>query len=87
MIRFAGQALLTARFLVQWTASEIKEQSPISTAFWWLSLAGSLALLGYAIHRRGPVFILGHCFTMVVYSRNLVFIQRRGADRTAPARS
>ena len=76
---FAGQALFTSRFLVQWIASERRKRSVIPPAFWWLSLGGSLVLLAYAVHRRDPVFILGQAFGFVVYSRNLVLVRRAAA--------
>ena len=42
-IGFLGQALFTARFLVQWLASERKRRSVVPVAFWWLSLLGGAA--------------------------------------------
>ena len=44
-VGFLGQALFTARFLVQWLASERKRDSIVPVAFWWLSLLGGAALL------------------------------------------
>ena len=82
---FLGQALFSSRFLMQWVASERKGQSVIPLSFWWLSLAGGVALLAYAVHRRDPVFILGQMPGIVVYTRNLVLIRKRG--RAASARS
>jgi lipid-A-disaccharide synthase-like uncharacterized protein len=80
-IGFLGQALFTSRFLVQWIASERRGESIIPLAFWWLSLAGGLTLLSYAIWRQDPVFIVGQATGLVVYTRNLVLIgrKRRGA--------
>ena len=72
----AGQAIFFSRFLVQWIASERAGRSYIPHIFWWLSLAGSMLLLGYAIHRKDAVFVLGQGFGWVVYARNLVLIQR-----------
>ena len=46
-IGFTGQLLFMGRFLVQWIVSERKKRSVIPVAFWYLSLAGSLA---------GPLF-------------------------------
>ena len=43
-IGFLGQAFFTARFLVQWIASERKRRSVVPVAFWWLSLLGGTAL-------------------------------------------
>ena len=44
-VGFLGQAFFTARFLVQWLASEKKRDSVVPVAFWWLSLLGGIALL------------------------------------------
>ena len=80
---FLGQAFFSARFLVQWIASERLRRSVVPRAFWWLSIAGGAALLAYAIYRRDPVFILGQAAGLSVYGRNLVLIRREdggGAD-------
>ena len=74
---FVGQGIFTARFLVQWIASEKKRDSVVPVAFWWLSLAGGISLLAYAIHRRDPVFMVGQGMGLVVYVRNLVLVARR----------
>ncbi len=73
---FFGQLLFSARFLVQWIASEIKKKSIIPLSFWYLSLGGAAVLLSYAIYRKDPVFILGQSFGMIVYLRNLILIAR-----------
>ncbi len=78
-----GQAMFSARFLIQWIASERRKQSVMPTAFWWFSLAGGLCLLVYATFRADPVFILGQSAGMIVYFRNLVLLRRRRlAERT-----
>ena len=76
IIGFLGQAMFSARFLVQWLVSEYKKISVIPVAFWWLSLAGSLLLLSYAISRKDPVFIIGQSFGSIVYIRNLMLLKR-----------
>ncbi len=58
-IGFLGQAIFTARFLVQWVVSEKKRDSVVPVAFWWLSLFGGMTLLSYAVSRRDPVIIVG----------------------------
>jgi lipid-A-disaccharide synthase-like uncharacterized protein len=83
-IGFAGQVLFSARFLVQWIASEVKRRSVIPLAFWFLSLGGSLVLLSYAIYRRDPVFIVGQSAGLIVYTRNLALIKRERAAQAAP---
>jgi lipid-A-disaccharide synthase-like uncharacterized protein len=74
-----GQALFTARFLVQWIASEKRKQSVVPIHFWYFSLGGGVTLLAYAIYRRDPVFILGQASGIFVYVRNLWFIHRNPA--------
>lgn len=83
-IGFLAQAMFTARFVVQWIVSERKKKSVIPVAFWYLSLAGSLGLLAYAIHRRDPVFILGQSMGSFVYVRNLMLLHREPKDRQQP---
>mgnify|MGYP000868703290 CR=1 FL=1 len=58
-IGLLGQALFSARFIVQWLQSERVKKSVIPSAFWYFSMAGGATLLAYAIHRRDPVFIIG----------------------------
>jgi lipid-A-disaccharide synthase-like uncharacterized protein len=77
IIGFAGQALFAARFLLQWIVSERRKESVIPLGFWYLSLAGSLILLSYAIHRHDPVFILGQSMGSFIYVRNLTLIARK----------
>lgn len=80
-IGFAGQALFSARFLVQWIASERRRKSVMPVMFWYFSLGGGLTLFVYAMYREDPVFMLGQGFGLVVYIRNLWLIRReRGAD-------
>jgi lipid-A-disaccharide synthase-like uncharacterized protein len=83
-IGFLGQAAFTARFLVQWLASEKKRDSVLPVAFWWLSLLGGSILLAYAVHRQDPVIIVGQAMGLVVYIRNLMLVgraKRRAAKR------
>ena len=71
-----AQLLFSARFLVQWLASERAGKSIMPLLFWYLSIAGSGLLLAYAIHRKDPVFILGQSMGIFIYSRNLYLIRR-----------
>jgi lipid-A-disaccharide synthase-like uncharacterized protein len=71
-----GQGLFSARFIVQWVASERRKQSVVPREFWYLSLAGALITLSYAIHRLDPVFILGYTPGLFIYVRNLYFIHK-----------
>ncbi len=73
-VGFAAQAMFSARFLVQWIASERVRRSIVPEAFWYFSAAGGGMLLAYAIYRQDPVFILGQAFGLMVYARNIYFI-------------
>ena len=75
-VGFLGQALFTARFVVQWLVSERKRDSVVPVAFWWLSLLGGMALLCYAISRRDPVIIVGQAMGLCVYLRNLMLVHK-----------
>ena len=83
VLGFAGQAVFTARFLVQWLASERCRSSVVPVAFWWLSLLGGSALLIYACSRQDPVIILGQGLGVLVYVRNLMLVRknRRRAEK------
>ena len=76
-IGFAGQAVFGLRFIVQWIATEREKQSVVPVAFWYLSLAGTVILLAYAVYRVDIVFILGFSLNMIIYLRNLYFIHRK----------
>lgn len=81
VVGLGGQLMFTARFLVQWIASERVGRSVVPLAFWYLSIGGGVILLAYAIWRRDPVFILGQSMGLFIYLRNLVLIhaERRRA--------
>ncbi len=83
VVGFTGQALFSARFLVQWIYSERHRRSVIPVYFWYFSLAGGATLLAYAIHRLDPVFIAGQAGGLLIYSRNLYFIWRERRERAA----
>lgn len=86
-VGFLGQLLFTSRFLVQWLQSERQKRSVIPVAFWFLSIAGGMTLLAYALYRGDPVFILGQATGIFIYSRNLYFIwrERSGVHPAVPA--
>ena len=87
VVGFAGQALFSMRFLIQWWASERQKRSVIPVAFWFFSMAGGVILLSYAIYRQDPVFIVGQAGGLFIYSRNLYFIylnRKRQDEAAAP---
>ncbi len=80
-IGFLGQAIFTARFLVQWLASERQGKSIVPSSFWWLSLIGGCTLLVYASYKQDPVIIVGQSLGVFVYLRNLVLVSRGATDK------
>jgi lipid-A-disaccharide synthase-like uncharacterized protein len=76
VLGFAAQALFSARFLVQWIASERAKRSVVPTAFWVFSIGGGVLLFVYSLYRKDPVFIAGQGLGLFIYARNLYFVMR-----------
>ncbi|MCO6384087.1 MAG: lipid-A-disaccharide synthase N-terminal domain-containing protein [Vannielia sp.] len=74
IIGLGGQLMFTARFLVQWIASERARASVVPLAFWYFSIGGGVILLAYALYRKDPVFVLGQAMGLGIYLRNLYLI-------------
>ena len=82
VVGWLGNAVFFSRFFVQWYATEKLKQVVVPTAFWWLSLAGSLLLLSYALFKqRDSVFIFAYAFTWIPYIRNLVIHYRNAQTK------
>ena len=80
VVGWIGNAVFFSRFVVQWYATEKLKRVVVPTAFWWLSLAGSLLLLSYALFgKRDSVFIFAYAFTWIPYIRNLIIHHRHEA--------
>ena len=73
-----AQLIFTARFLVQWIASERAGRSTVPVAFWILSIVGGMMTLVYGIERREAVIIMGQVLAVFIYIRNLMLIFGRG---------
>ncbi|MGR8931856.1 MAG: lipid-A-disaccharide synthase N-terminal domain-containing protein [Gammaproteobacteria bacterium] len=85
IVGFAGQALFSGRFLVQWIASERQKKSVIPVMFWYFSILGGSTLLIYAIHKEDPVFILGQGGGLLIYARNLYFVVKHAREERLAA--
>ena len=72
-VGIGGQLLFSARWIIQWLASERVRRSIVPEMFWYLSLGGGLLVLAYGIWRREPVIILGQ-FGVLIYARNIYFL-------------
>ena len=76
-IGWLGNAVFFSRFIVQWFATEKRKQVVVPVVFWWLSLAGTLLLLSYAIfHTHDSVIIFAYAFAWIPYIRNLIIHHR-----------
>jgi len=82
VVGWGGNAVFFSRFFVQWYATEKKKQVVVPTAFWWLSLAGSVTLLAYSLHQQDSVFIFAYAFTWIPYIRNLMIHRKHAAAHT-----
>ena len=80
---YIAQMMFAMRFVVQWIASERAGRSVVPVTFWFFSIGGGLMLLGYALYRKDPVFIIGQAFGVFVYLRNLQFVMRSGGQGAA----
>ncbi|MDB5595414.1 MAG: hypothetical protein JWM36_2375 [Hyphomicrobiales bacterium] len=72
-----AQLVFTARFLVQWIASERAGQSVMPMAFWLLSIVGGMMTLLYGIERREAVIIMGQVLAVFIYVRNMMLIYNK----------
>jgi len=80
VVGWGGNLVFFSRFFVQWYATERLRRVVVPTAFWWLSLTGSLLLLIYSVYRRDSVFIFAYAFTCIPYIRNLIIHRRHAAE-------
>ena len=69
---FLAQFVFFLRFLVQWVQSERQKKSVVPISFWYLSIAGSIMILIYALKRKDPVFIAGQFLALFIYVRNIM---------------
>lgn len=81
-----GQALFAARFLVQWIATERQKSSVVPPAFWYLSVAAASLQSASFLQRREWIFGVGMAATLLIYIRNIWFIQQT-PDSPAAAES
>src|SRR5215813_250968 len=75
-----AQLLFTARFLVQWIASERAGKSVVPMAFWFFSVGGGLMTLIYGLVKREPIIIFGQLLSNIIYVRNIMLIWKNKAS-------
>lgn len=81
LVGLLGQLMFTARFMIQWIASERAGRSVIPVAFWYFSLVGGAIVLAYGLHKWEPVIIMGQLPGVLIYSRNLWLIHKANRVR------
>ncbi len=79
-----GNAAFFSRFFVQWLLSERARRSIAPKSFWWLSLAGALALGTYTMASGEPVLFAGNAVNATIAARNLWIASRPDCKRTLP---
>jgi lipid-A-disaccharide synthase-like uncharacterized protein len=82
IIGFIGNLVFSARFIIQWIASEKKGEVVIPVSFWYFSIAGSLIVALYFLLKRDPVGILGYLPNSIVYVRNLYLHRKKVKGKT-----
>jgi lipid-A-disaccharide synthase-like uncharacterized protein len=73
---FVGETIFGGRFVLQWLVSEYRKKSYVPTAFWYMSIVGSIILAVYSIHIEKPVLILAFTLQIGIYTRNLALIKK-----------
>ncbi len=81
VLGFAGQAIWSGRFVLQWYVSERRGRSVLPPAFFWVSIVGAVMLLIYATYDRpdkGPDWVMIAAFALnpIPYVRNLMLIRK-----------
>jgi lipid-A-disaccharide synthase-like uncharacterized protein len=78
VVGYLGLALFTGRWLVQLYASRAEGRPTVPRMFWYMSVAGSLLLLGYfTFGKNDSVGILSNLFPMLIAVYNL-YLDFRG---------
>ncbi len=82
VLGFLAQGLFSARFLVQWLASEKHRKVVVPVHFWYFSIAGGWLNLAYTTHIWKAPLILGAVASLITSHRNL-HLHNVGKDREA----
>jgi lipid-A-disaccharide synthase-like uncharacterized protein len=77
ILGFAAQGLFSARFLIQWLASEKARRFVMPIHFWYFSIAGGALNLIYSIHLWKAPLIFGAIASLITSTRSYV-LHRRG---------
>ena len=81
----ASQLCFTARFAWQWFRSEKAKQVVEPRSFWWLSFAGAILMMIYAVEKGTLAILVAQLVALFFYGRNLMIGQRAAAAPSPPA--
>lgn len=76
LVGFAGQALWSSRFVVQWYVSEKQARSVLPPVFFRMSILGAVLLFAYAVYRVDWVMMAAFGLGPLPYVRNLILLHR-----------
>lgn len=76
VLGYAGQALWTGRFLVQWYVSERLGRSVLPPVFFWMSVLGAPLLFAWAAYQTDWVMMFAYALNPIPYVRNLILLHR-----------
>jgi lipid-A-disaccharide synthase-like uncharacterized protein len=86
LVGYLGLALFTGRWLVQMYASRAEGRPTVPRMFWYMSVTGSLMLLGYfTFGKNDSVGILSNLFPMLIAAYNL-YLDFRGSRTSRSGR-
>ena len=86
LIGYLGMLLFTGRWFVQLAASKSAGKPVMPVMFWYMSIAGSLMLLGYfTFGKNDSVGILSNLFPFLTASYNLYLEYRNRPSRVNAA--
>lgn len=71
VVGWAGNACFFSRFLLQWLDAERTGSDRATTAFWLMSLVGSVLLGAYTAERGHAILLAGFVTNGLIYLRNL----------------
>jgi lipid-A-disaccharide synthase-like uncharacterized protein len=84
LIGYTGMLLFTGRWFVQLAASKSAGKPVMPKLFWYMSIAGSLMLLGYfTFGKNDSVGILSNLFPFLTASYNLYLEFKHGRSMRA----
>lgn len=77
---YIGEVLFSSRFLMQWIASEKKGAVVVPGYFWYLSLAGGLVRMIYAVHVWKMPLLVPTIVSVLMSARN-AWLHHKGKDK------